>query len=561
MVLSERLRNLIPILGWLPDYKMANLGSDMIAGITLAFFVIPESMAYATLAGLPPQTGIYCYLFAGLLYMLFGTSRQLAIGPTSAISIVVGTSIGIMAGGDPGKAVILASEIALMMAGLFFIAYLIRLSSLINFISDTILVGFKAGAALVIASTQVPKLFGLSASGTNFFNRTWDLIRNLGETNPVVLIFGLTAFALLITGNYFFKGKPVSLGIVILSILIVSFTGVREAGIIVVGELPKGIPLLKIPVGDFGQLNDVFFLALACFFLSYIESISAARALARKNGYEVDPRQELLALGFANLGSSLGSGYAVAGGLSQSTVNDRSGAKSLLSLVFTTLVLGFSLLFLTGLFRNMPEVILAVIVLDAVIGLIKIQDMKHLFKVSRSEFWVSMFTIVAVLWFGVLYGIVIAMILSILFLLKKDSTPHIAVLGRIPGTSLFSDLLRHPDNEPVPGVLILRPESSILYFNIYNIREQVIRQVDQYKGDLTLLILDLSSANYVDVSGARFLIQLGEEIKSKNIGYRLVDALGVARDMLRAEGMEEVFGHISRKVSINDILAEYFGKT
>ncbi len=555
-LIPGKIRDLLPVVGWLPNYKLSYLKWDLIAGITLAFFVIPTSMAYATVAGLPPETGIYCYLFAGLLYFIFGTSRQLAIGPTSAMSIVVASSIGVMAGGDPVKAVTLASATALIMAGLFFIAYLIRLSSLMNFISDTILLGFKAGAALVIASTQLPKFFGITGSGKTFFERIWNIITHLGETNTAVLVFGLTALTLLVVGNYYFRGKPISLIIVIVSIILISFTGLNNFGISVVGEIPRGIPSLKFSWPEVNEFNEVFFLAMACFFLSYVESISAARAIAREKGYEVDARQELLALGAANFASSAGGGYAVAGGLSQSTVNSKSGAKSLVSILFTSVILGFSLFFLTGLFKNLPYVILAVIVIDAVIGLINIKEMKHLFRVSRSEFWVSMLTIVAVIIFGVLKGIIIAVIFSIISLLRKSASPHMAVLGKIPGTTLFSDMLRHPDNQPVEGVLILRPESSILYFNINHIKEDINKLVTNYPGELNLLILDLSSANFVDVSGVRFLLQLEDDLEKKGIGFRIVDALGTVRDILRAEGMETEIGHISRKMTINEIIAE-----
>lgn len=554
-------KKLLPVFDWLPAYKSSSLKWDLIAGTTLAFFVIPTSMAYATLAGLPPQTGIYCYLFAGLLYFFFGSSRHLAIGPTSSISIIVATSIGAMAGSDPVKAVTLASATALIMAGLFLIAYLIRFSSLINFISDTILTGFKAGAALVIASTQLPKLFGLKVPGNGFFDLIWSLITRIGNTNPVVLIFGLSALALLLLGNYYFRGKPVSLVIVIISIVLVSFTGLKEMGISVVGEIPKGIPVPRWPLLSSWEFNDVFFLALACFFLSYLESISAARSIAREKGYEIDPQQELLALGAANLASGVGSGFAVAGGLSQSTVNARSGAKSLVSLVFTSAILALCLYFLTGLFRNLPGVILAVIVLDAVISLINIKEMKHLYRVSRLEFWVSILTILAVLVFGVLKGVVIAVIFSIISLLRRSASPHMAVLGRIPGTNLYSDILRHPDNQPVEGVMILRPESSILYYNVNFIRENIRDHIRDYPGKLELVILDLSSANFVDVAGARFMLWLEDDLEKKGIGFRIVDALGTVRDILRAEGMEKEIGHISRKHTINEILAEYHGET
>jgi len=238
-------------------------------------------------------------------------------------------------------------------------------------------------------------------------------------------------------------------------------------------------------------------------------------------------------------------------------VNEKSGAKSLFSLIFTSVILGLSLYFLTGLLKNMPQVILAVIVIDAVIGLINVREMKHLFRVSRLEFWISMLTVIAVIFFGVLKGIVIAVIFSILTLLKKSAAPHLAVLGKIPGTSLFSDMLRHPDNQLVDGVLILRPESSILYYNINHIKEDIHKLVFNYQGKLDLLILDLSSANFVDVSGARFLLQLEDDLEKKGIGFRIVDALGTVRDILRAEGMEKEIGHISRKLTINEVLADH----
>lgn len=553
----NRIRQILPVLAWLPAYKPSNLKWDLLAGITLAFFVIPESMAYASLAGLPPHTGIYCYLFAGLLYFLFGSSKQLAIGPTSAMAIVIGGTLSVLAAGDPGRIVLMASGTAMLVAFLFFIAWLIRLSSLVNFISETILVGFKAGAALVIASTQLPKLFGLHISATNFFERMWLLFTHLGETHTSTLVFGSIALLLLVVGHKLLPGKPISLIIVIGSILFIYFTGTEYHGLRMVGVLPKGIPDITLPVMSMKEMDEILVLAMACFVLSYVESISASRALAVKNGYDVDPRQELLALGAANLASSLGTGFPVAGGLSQSTVNDKAGAKSLLTLVITSVILGVSLLYLTGLFKYLPEVLLAVIVIHAVAGLVKIKEIRHLFRVSRLEFWISMSTIAAVLVFGVLNGVLIAVVMSLIFLLKQAATPHIAILGQIPGTNNYSDMQRHPDNVPVDGVLILRVEASILYFNIQNIHDKIHRLVSDYPGNLKLVIMDMSSSNYLDVAGARFFLHLEDDLEKKGIGLQIVDALGQARDILRAEGMEKEIGHISRKVTINDVVVGF----
>jgi high affinity sulfate transporter 1 len=528
-----------------------------LAGITLAFYVIPVSMAYASIAGLPPQTGIYCYLFAGLLYFLFGSSRHLAIGPTSAISMVVGSSLATMAGGDPSRMLLLASGTALLVSFLFLVAYLIRLSSLVNFISETILTGFKAGAALVIASTQLPKLFGLEVQADDFFTRIWLILSSMGDTHLPTLIFGLIALTLLLIGQRYLPGKPISLFVVILSILVVYFRGAEIPVLKMVGELPGGIPIPALPILKYREIDGIFTLGLACFVLSYVESISAARALALKNKYEVDARQELLALGAGNLAAALGGGFPVAGGLSQSSVNEKSGARSLFSLIVTSALLGICLIYLTGLFRYLPQVILAVIVLDAITGLIQVKEIKHLFKVNRLEFWISLSTIVAVLVFGVLNGVLIAVVLSLVFLLKQAATPHIALLGQIPGTTNYSDIQRHPDNLPVDGVLILRVEASILYFNIINIHDQIHKIIREYPGELKLVIMDMSSANYVDIPGARFFLHLEDDLEKMGIGLQIVDALGQARDILRAEGMEKEIGHISRKVTINDVVISF----
>lgn len=551
------LKRILPVLSWLPHYRPTDLRFDLVAGLTLAFFVVPTSMAYATLAGLPAHTGIYCYLFAGLLYFWFGSSRHLAIGPTSAMSILLASSLGTLAGESPASMLADASFVALVMAGIFLIAWIIRLSALINFISDTVLTGFKAGAALVIASTQLPKLFGLTARGDGFFGRIGDLFRDLGSANFTVLIFGSVALALLVTGNRLFRGKPISLLLVVASILLLTFTDLSSYGIRVIGQIPDGIPWPAIPVPSGSHLNDLLALALGCFFLSYVESMSAARAIARRRGYEVDPRGELLALGAANLASSIGGGFAVAGGLSQSTVNERSGARSLISLLFTSAMLTVILIFMTGLLKNLPEVILAVILLEALTGLINIPEMKHLYKVSKLEFLLMLATIAAVLVFGILEGILVAGLLSIVSILTVTSSPHIAILGRIPGTNLFSDLLRHPDNEPVPGILILRPESPILYYNVPHIRDRIREILMACSLMPDLVVIDLSSANYVDASGARYLMQLEEDLERPGVKLRVVEALGSVRDILRAEGLEKEIGHISRKVTIQDILSEF----
>lgn len=543
-------------LNWLRHYDRAWLGSDVIAGLTLAAYAIPVSLAYASLAGLPPHCGIYCYLLGGLAYAALGTSRQLAVGPTSAIAMLVGSTVAGMAAGDPARWAGIASLTALVVAVLSVLAWLFRLSGLMSFISETILLGFKAGAALTIALTQLPKLFGVPGGGEHFFERLWILARQLPETNLFVLGFGLAALALLVAGDKLLPGRPVALLVVALSIIVMSVTSFGERGVNIVGELPQGLPALSLPSLGLRDVDGVIPLASACFLLSYIESVSAARTLAARNGYEVDPRQELLALGAANLSVAFAQGFPVAGGLSQSAVNDKAGAKSPLALVFASVSLGICLLFLTGLLQNLPTVVLAAILLVAVKGLIDIAALRRLSQVSRFEFQVALVALAGVLLLGILKGVLLAAAVSLLMLIGAVARPKIAFLGRIPGTQRFSDRERHPDNEPVPGVLIFRVEASLLYFNSDYIR-QVVWGGAAAMPQLHLVVCDLSNSPYVDVAGARMLAALQKDLASRGVQLRLVEAHARNRDLLRAEGLEEQVGYFGRHLSVAQAVAEF----
>ncbi len=550
------LLNLFPSSLWFKGYNSKTLKSDFIAGITLAAYGIPVSLAYATLAGLPPQYGIYGYLIGGFFYAILGTSKQLAIGPTSAISLVIGTTIADMANGDVQRWADIASLTALVFAALAIIAYLLRLSGIINFISETVLVGFKAGAALTIGLTQLPKLFGVKGGGENFLDRIITLIQQLPETNTTVLIFGIVAIVILVFGEKIMPGKPIAIVIVIISIILVSTTLLGLQGFKTVGLIPSGLPEFHLPSLRVRDIDGVLPLAMACFLLSYIESVSAARTLAQKNGYSIDPRQELLALGVANAAVALGQGYPVAGGLSQSAVNDTAGAKTPLSLVFASVTIAFCLLFLTSLLQNLPIVILASIVLVAIRGLFDLKEIKHLYKINREEFFVAMIALIGVIIFGILKGVLLAAIVTLLLLLKATSNPNVAFLGRIPNTKRYTDLERHPDNEIIPGVLIVRIESAILYFNSENIKEQIWLKLNSETTPFKTVILDLNSSPHVDIAGARFLKQLFIDLKAKNISLKIAEARSEVRDVLRSENLEDLLGHISRFVSVDDLVVE-----
>jgi len=548
---------------WLKGYEPAWLGSDLVAGVTLAAYAIPVSLAYAALAGFPPQMGLYCYLVGGLGFALFCSSRHLAIGPTSAISLVFGATLAPMAAGDPARLLSLATLGTLMVAAMFALAWLLRLSVLVSFISESILVGFKAGAALSIAVTQFPKLFGVKGGGDDFFERLWQLCRQIGDTNPFVLAVGLAAIVLLVVGDKLLPGRPVALGVVILSLVAVPLLALPGHGVSVVGQLPAGLPSFSLGhLGvrglDVETRRGLASLAFACFLLAYIESISAARTFAAKHRYDIDARQELLALGAANLCTGLFQGYPSAGGLSQSAVNEKAGARTPLSLVFASVSVGLVLLFLTGVFQNLPNAVLAAVVLVAVKGLINIKELVHIHRVNRLDFRAAMVALIGVLLLGILNGIILAVLASVLMLLKRTSRPHVAFLGRIPGTDRFSDLSRHPKNEVIPGVLIFRVEAALVYFNAEHVLETVLERVRQSGGKLQLVVCDLSNTAYVDLAGTAMLTRLGQELAAQQIELRVAEAHGTQRDILRAEGLDKLVGPIHR-VGVPDVLAEFNG--
>ena len=549
-------KRLFPPLQWLRGYSSKSLKSDVIAGVTLAAYAIPVSMAYASLAGLPVQYGIYGYLLGGIFYAIFGTGRQLAIGPTSAISLLVGTTIATMANGDAQRWREIASLTALVMGSFCLIAYLLRLSSIINFISESVLIGFKAGAAITIALTQMPKLFGIKGGGAGFFERSGILIGQLQDTNLSVLIFGLIVILVLIAGERFFPGRPVAIILVIGSIIIISTTSLVSSGFSIVGQIPPGLPRFQLPSVNLKDLDGVIPLAFACFLLAYIESVSAAKTLANQGGYEIDSRQELLGLAAANAATALGNGYPVTGGLSQSAVNSKAGAKTTLSLVFTSGTIALCLLFLTGPLKYLPDVMLASILLVAISGLIDIKGLKRLWKVNRMEFSVALIAFLGVIVFGILKGVILAAVASIILLIRAVSDPYIAILGRIPGTKRYTDIKRHPDNELISNILIFRVEASLFYFNTENIRKRIWAEILESEESLKCVILDLGTSPYVDIAGTRFIKKLYLDLQAKGISFKIAEAHARVRDMLRTEDVEFLLGHISRKITVDDLVNE-----
>ncbi|MDF0517558.1 SulP family inorganic anion transporter [Bradyrhizobium yuanmingense] len=527
-----------PPAEWVGTYRREWLPSDASAGITLAAYAIPVSLAYAALAGLPPQIGVYGYMLGGIGYALFGASRQLAIGPTSAISLMIAGTVGALAGGDAVRYAQIASLTAFAVAVLCFIAWLFKLSVLVRLVSDSILVGFKAGAGLTIIMSQLPSLLGIAGGGHNFFDRAIKLSGQLGDIDLLVLGVGAVALLLLLLGERLLPRKPVGITVVALAIALATLLGLPGLGVPVTGKIPEGLPTLATPTFGLLAFDDLFPLAAGCVLLAYIEGVSAARSFAAKHGYPLDVRQEFLGLGAANLAVAFGHGYPVAGGLSQSAVNDNAGARTPLALMICSVALGLCLLFFTGLLTNLPKAVLAAIVIAAVYRLVDVRALLRMWRVSRIDFYAAAIALISVLLLGILQGVLLASIASIFLLLARASQPNVAFLGRLPGSGRYSDSARHEGIEPLVGIIAFRPEASLLYINAETILETVLTALRRSPG-VRLVACDLSASPYIDLAGARMLHDLTDELASRKVTFCIVGAHAQLRDLLRAEGLAD----------------------
>lgn len=555
--LMRKLQQWIPALAWLRTYRLDFLRADVLASITLAAYMIPAAIGDASLAGLQPEAGLYACLFGGLFFWLFSASRHTAITVTSAISLLVGASLGPMAGGDPVRFAALASLTALLVAIMALIGWLVNAGTIVNFVSESVLDGWKTGVALYLGSTQLPKLFGFSGSHGDFWERSGHFFSHLSQTNHYALAFGVVALAALILGKKFLKHKPVALFVVIGGIIAATFLSAESHGVKILGSVPQGLPYLGMTPFTREDINELLPLAFACFLLGTVESAAIGRMFASKHQYRFEANQELLALAGANLGAALGQGYPISGGMSQSLVNESGGAKTPLSGFFAALLLVVVVLFLSPLLANLPQCVLAAIVLVAVGGLFKAKQLKHLWHASRPEFFVAVAAALGVLGSGMLRGVMIGAVLSLVLMIRKASLPHVALLGRIPGTNRFSDLERHTDNESIDQVMIFRPEASLIYFNIDHVCTSIRHRVTDAGDAVRLVIIDLSAAPIVDVQGARELADLAHQLSTKGKTVRVVEALASVRDRLRLEGVDAQLGGVNRFTTIAEAIAEF----
>ena len=529
---------------------------DLVAGIALAAFAIPESMAYAALAGLPPQAGLYCYLVAGPLFALFTSSRHVAIGPTSAISLMVAAALAPLAGGDPVRYGQLAATTALMVATLSVAAWLLRLNQLVNFISEPILIGFKAGVALVIASKQLPHLLGVGVHASGFFSSVVALASHLREIHPATAALGLSALALILILEKRLPGGVVVLGVVIASIAASVFLDLPGHGVQVAREVPSGLPWPTLPRFSLVDADELVALAFACFVMGFIETTAVARTFAMKHRYSIDPRREMLAMAAANAGTGFFRGYPVSGGMSQSAVNESGGARSARSLVFAAATIAAVLLFLTGPFRYLPEATLAALVLAAVSGLVERAPFKHLRQVSPLEFRAAMVALVGVLFLGILRGVMLAVIVALLMVIRRVSKPAASLRGRRPGADEFVDLERHPDARPVPGVLVYRVDQPLVYFNVDHVRDDLVARVGGASPRPALVVLELSLSPGFDLAAVSMLGELEEQLRLLGATLRLAEVHSQALARLQSEGVADRFGGVGRRTPVLALVGE-----
>jgi high affinity sulfate transporter 1 len=550
-------RQWIPALEWLRGYDRSWLRGDLIAGLTLAAYLLPAGLGDASLANLPPQAGLYACLFSGLVFWMFCSSRHTAISVTSAISLLVGASLAEIAGGDATRFGALAASTALLVALIAFVAWAVRAGAIVNFISESVMVGFKCGVALYLASTQLPKLFGIHGAHGDFWENSGHFIKHLGDTNMAALGVGLAALGALVIGKVVLPNKPIALFVVIGGIIASSVLGLDAKGVKLLGAVPQGLPEIGLPQVYWSDFNALLPLAFACFLLAAVETAAIGRTFAAKHGGRLDANQEFLALAASNLTAGLGRGFPVSGGMSQSLVNEGSGARTPLSGAFSAIFILIVILFLSEQLSALPQPVLAAVVLMAVVGLFQADALRHLWQASRPDFVVAMASLIGVLGSGLLRGVMIGAIISLVQLMHRTSHPHVAVLGRIPGTRRFSDIDRHPDNEPIPGALIVRPESSLIYFNCDHICDTILARVHAEEIKPALVVLDLSAAPFVDLQSAHTLAGMADELRSLGVRLHVVEARSSVRDRLNSKGLEERIGRVNRFVTVADALETF----
>jgi len=554
----------LPVRDWLPHYERRWLRADLVAALAVWAVLVPEGMAYASLAGLPPATGLFAALAPLLAYAVLGTCRQITVGPSSAVAAYSAAAVAPLALGDSGRFIALSALLALLVGAFLLAAGLARAGFIADFFARPVLTGFVAGLALVIGVGQMYKLFGVEAGGTGFFGKLGVLLRQLGATDLTTLALGVAALAVIFALRAVAPKAPAMLVAVVLGIAAVSVLGLQDHGVQIVGEIPDGLPRPSFPSFGLGDITDLLPDAVALALIAFAESIAGARAFAAKHGYEVNADQELVALGVANLGAGLFQGFSVDASLSRSAVADASGVKSQLSGVILFAFLIVTMLFLLPLFHDLPEAVLGAIVIAAVAHLIDIRALRRLRRVDSTDFLLALTCFAGVLVFGILMGLVIAVVVSLLALVFRAYRPSSAILGRAPG-AVADPALRycgvddHPEYETIPGLVILRIDGELFFANARWFQDTVRSLVQGQTPPVREVLIHAGAVPYLDTTAAAMLKELIAELHERDVALAFARATTSLCENLESNGIVELVGldnfHETVAAGVADFLA------
>jgi SulP family sulfate permease len=550
----------IPALSWLKNYNARTLGEDALAGITVGVMLVPQGMAYALLAGLPPIYGLYAGIVPPLLYMVFGTSRQLSVGPVALVSLLVLSGLSEVVSPDDTAAFVgLAITTALMAGIIQLLMGVFRLGFLVNFLSHPVLVGFTSAAAVIIGLSQLGNVMGVSIPRSNYIQDIfYQASLRIHEVNWLTVGLSAAGVGLIFWLKKVNRAIPGALIAAILGTAAVALFGLQEQGVSVVGEVPKGLPSFEMPTLNLTLAQDLFSLSLTICIISFIESLAIAKTIEKQHGnYRIIPNQELIALGLSKVVGAFFQAFPTTGSFTRSAVNNESGAKTGISALFTTLLLALTLLFLTPLFYYLPKAILAAIIIVATIGLIGYKEAIHLWHTHRPDFILLMVTFLSTLILGIQQGVIIGVVLSIASLIYRTSKPHIVVLGRIPETKHFRNITRFPEAIQNDDTMVVRFDSQ-LYFGNANYFKQTMEDLLNEKSEgLKLVVLDASSIHDMDSSGAQVFEEVIDLVHRRGIHFYISGCIGPLRDFLFKSGLMDKVGRNHYFLDVHGAL-EYF---
>ncbi|WP_350289225.1 solute carrier family 26 protein [uncultured Croceitalea sp.] len=538
------LKRFFPILEWLPKYKKAYLAGDFSAGITVGIMLIPQGMAYALIAGLPPIYGLYAALVPNLIYAFTGSSRKLAVGPVALDSLIVASSLAAMKLANIDDYISMAIFLALFVGVIQLVMGFMRLGFLSNFLSRPVVSGFTSAAALVIGISQLKHFFGLEISINNTLKTLQAIVSQISETNFYDLAIGIAAILVILGLKSLHKKLPAAMVVVVLSIIGIYFFMVNETDVHIVGQVPKGLPGFLMPQIDMDLLIKAFPTAMALAFIAFAEEMTIAKAVEDKsNEYHTDANQELRALGISNIVGSLFQSFPANAGLSRTAVNVDEGAKTGIASLVSVIVVGVTLLFLTPFFYYLPKSVLGAIILLAVYGLIDLKYPKQLWNQGKDEFYLFLVTFLTTLLIGISQGIIFGVLFSLLLLVNRTSRPHIAILGKIKGMEYFKNLKRFPEDvEVVDEILMIRFDAQLFFANVHYFKKSLLKEVDKKGEVLKYVILNAEPINYIDNTAVNQLKKIIEKLKEQGITFKIAGAIGPTRDILHKNGLVNFIG-------------------